>query len=117
MWATLVIAAIALTGAGFMLWFLVALLRECAPSVVPVRRERQKERDLGNLGGIYVRENGRAIESGCGDYSLGSVGKENYAEEECSSSLIAFDVRPVTNRLGWRSIYPRRGYVFRERRF
>ena len=43
MGAAWVIAAVALAGAGFMLWFLIALLRESAPSVcywiVPVRRK------------------------------------------------------------------------------
>ncbi len=46
MWATWVVAAIALAAAAFMLTFLIALLREGAPSVcywvVPVRREPRK---------------------------------------------------------------------------
>ncbi|MGA8623031.1 MAG: hypothetical protein WB660_31465 [Candidatus Sulfotelmatobacter sp.] len=47
MWAAGVIAAIALGAAAFMVSFLMALLREVAPSVcywvVPVRREPQRE--------------------------------------------------------------------------
>jgi hypothetical protein len=47
MWATWVVAAIALAAAAFMLRFLIALLREGAPSVcywvVPVRREPKRE--------------------------------------------------------------------------
>jgi hypothetical protein len=47
MWATGVVAAIALAAAAFMLTFLIALLREGAPSlcywVVPVRREPKRE--------------------------------------------------------------------------
>jgi hypothetical protein len=118
MWAAWVVAAIALAGAGFMLWFLMALLRECAPSgrywVAPVRRERKKERHLGKLGGIYVRENSRAAETGGGegDYRLGLVGIENHAKEECASSLVTLDVRPVSEGLGGRSIHSKRGYVF-----
>ena len=47
MWATWIVAAIALAAAAFMLTFLIALLREGAPSVcywvVPVRREPKRE--------------------------------------------------------------------------
>src|ERR1022692_2484571 len=47
MWATWVVAAIALAAVAFMLTFLIALLREGAPSVcyrvVPVRREPERE--------------------------------------------------------------------------
>ena len=47
MWATWVVAAIALAATAFMLTFLIALLREGAPSVcywvVPVRREPKRE--------------------------------------------------------------------------
>jgi hypothetical protein len=47
MWVTWVVAAIALAAAAFMLTFLIALLRESAPSVcywvVPVRREPERE--------------------------------------------------------------------------
>jgi hypothetical protein len=116
MWAAWAVAAIALAGAGFMLWFLMALLRECAPSVrywvAPVRREPEKERHHGNLGGIYVREDRSATEAGGGDYRLGLAGHENYAKEECCTSLIALDVRPVSEGWGGRSIYSKRGYVF-----
>ena len=47
MWAAWVVAAIALAGCGFMLRFLIAMLREGAPSVcywiVPVRRGPERE--------------------------------------------------------------------------
>jgi hypothetical protein len=117
MWAAWVVAAIALAGAGFMLWFLMALLRDCAPSgrywVASVCKERKKERHLGKLGGIYVRENSRATETGGGgDYRLGLVGNENHAKEECASSLVTLDVRPVSEGMGGRSIHSKRGYVF-----
>jgi hypothetical protein len=50
MWASLVIAAVALAGAAFMLRFLIALLRDRAPSVcycvVPVRPELKRREVL-----------------------------------------------------------------------
>jgi hypothetical protein len=89
MWAAWVVAAIAWAGAAFMLRFLIALLRESAPSVwywvVPVRRDPRLENDY-------------------------------YAKEESSSVLIAFDVYPVSDRLGFRTVHSDRGYVFREPR-
>jgi len=46
MGAASVVAAVGFCGAGFMLWFLIALLREGAPSVcywaVPVRRKERE---------------------------------------------------------------------------
>jgi hypothetical protein len=118
MWAAWIVAAIALAGAAFMLRFLIALLGEGAPSVcywvVPVRTE--KKGHLGVLCGIYVDDDYRATESGRSDYRLELLENENYAKQECSSGLIALDVRPVSNRFGWRSIHPGRGYVFREHR-
>ncbi len=119
MWAAWIVAAIALAGAAFMLRFLIALLGEGAPSVcyevVPVRTEPEKNGHLGVLCGIYSDGDCRAIESGRGDSRLELVENENYAKEECSG-LIAIDVRPVSNRVGWRSIHPGRGYVFRGHR-
>jgi hypothetical protein len=89
MWAGWVVAAIALAATAFMLRFLIALLREGAPSVcywvVPVREEPQLE-------------------------------KEKYAKEERVSGLITLDVRPASYGLGWSSIHPSRGYIFGEHR-
>jgi hypothetical protein len=120
MWAAWVVAAIALAAAAFMLRFLIALLSEGAPSVcywvVPVRREPQKEGHLEALSGICLDGSCRATESDRGDDRLGSLENENYAKEERSSGLIALDVRPVSDGLGWRSIHPRRSSVFREHR-
>jgi len=60
MWAALMVAAVALAGAAFMLRFLVALLREGAPSVcywvVPVRRRLLRE-DLEVLSGDGFSDN------------------------------------------------------------
>jgi hypothetical protein len=117
MWAAGMVAAIALAAVAFMLRFLVALLRESAPSVcywvVPGRREiereteKEKKRHLGFPGGIYVDENCRLTESDGGDYYL-ELENENRAKEY-ASGLIALNVRPVSAKLGWRSIHPRRG--------
>lgn len=112
MWAAWIVAAIALAGAAFMLRFLIALLGEGAR---PVRTEPEKKGHLRVLCGIYFDDDCRATESGRGDYRLELVENENYAKEECSSGLIAFDVRPVPNGFGWRSVHPGRGYIFRGR--
>jgi hypothetical protein len=119
MWAPWVVAGIALAAAAFMLRFLIALLREGAPSVsywiVPVRGGPEKECHLEVLSSIYADEDCRARENKRSDYDAELLEKENYAQEECSSGLIALDVRFVGG-LGWRPIYSRRGSNFREHR-
>jgi hypothetical protein len=115
MWAAAMVAAITLAGVAFMLRFLMALLRESAPSVchwvAPVRREiergteTKKERHLGFPRGIYVDEASRSSESDHGDCCL-ELEKENGAKEY-ASGLIALDVRPVSDGLGWRTIRSR----------
>jgi hypothetical protein len=120
MWATWVVAAIALAAATFMVRFLIVLLREGAPLVcywvVPVRGRPGKGCHLSVLRGIYVGEDCRAPEHKPGDYYAESLENENYAKEEGSSGLIALDARAISNSLGWRSIHPGRGNVFRENR-
>jgi len=120
MWAAWVVAAIALAATAFMLRFLIALLRESAPSVyhwvVPVRREPEKEPDLKVLHGIYFDDDCRATAKDRGDYRLELTEKEHHAEEKCSSGLITLAVRPVPDNMVWRSIEPSRGNVFRGRR-
>jgi hypothetical protein len=90
-----------------MLRFLIALLREGAPSVwywvVPVRRQRQRARYLRVPSGIYFDEDRHAMEADCGEYRLELLENGNHAKE-CASSLITLDVRPVSASLGWRSI-------------
>ncbi len=120
MWTAWIVAAIALAATAFMLRFLIALLRESAPSVcywvVPVRREPEKERHLKILRGINFDDDCRATESDRGDYRLELMENENHAEEEYTSGLITLDVRPVSDSVGWRSIQSSGGNVFRERR-
>jgi hypothetical protein len=119
MWPAWVVAGIALAGASFMVRFLVALLREGAPSVcywvVPVRREPKKEGHLKALRGIYFEDDCPVAES---DTSAGYLDLENedYAKEKNDSGLVVLAVRPVSASLGWRSIHPRRGNIFREHR-
>jgi hypothetical protein len=68
MWAALMVAAVALAGVAFMLRFLVALLREAAPSVcywvVPVRpgpvRESLTTLSCDRVGGKWRAESGLA---------------------------------------------------------
>jgi hypothetical protein len=116
MGAASVVAVVALAAVGFMLWFLRALLHEGAPSVcywvVPVVREPEKERHSRVLRGIYFGEDCGATKNEHGDYRLEN---EHHAKEKCTSGLIALDVRCVSDRLGWRSVHARRGYVLGER--
>ena len=120
MWVAVTFAAIAVTGTAFMVWFLLALLRERAPSVcywvVPGRRRPEKHRHPGALCGIYAGEDCRAPEGKRSDYYVELLENEVYAKE-CVSGLIALDIRPVSTHLGWRSIWSRRDQVFHERRF
>jgi hypothetical protein len=119
MWGAWLVATIALAAATFMLGFLIALLREGAPTVcywvVPVRGRIEKKHHLKVLSSIYVDEDCRARENKRSDYDSDLLENENYAQEECSSGLIALDVRFVGG-LGWRPIYSRRGSIFREHR-
>jgi hypothetical protein len=118
MWAALVVAAVALAALAFMLMFLIALLRDGAPSVcywaVPVRRELYRPVH-GALSANCVEDDCRALECNRGEYDVELLEKENYAKAECSSGLIALDV-PASDGLGWRSIRQRRGSVFRQHR-
>jgi hypothetical protein len=119
MWAAWVVAAIALAATTFMLRFLIALLREGAPTVcywiLPVR-ELEKERHLQVLSGIHVDEDCSAPEDKGRDYYVELLENENYAQEESDSSPIALDVPHVSDRLGWRAVHPRHGSSFREDR-
>jgi hypothetical protein len=119
MWAAWVIAAIALAAAAFMLRFLVALLRESAPSVcywvVPVRREPEKEVHLKVRGDIYFDDEFCAMEWNRDDCHVEFL-ENGHAEEKYDSGLISLDVHPASVRLGWRSSYSSGGSVFREHR-
>lgn len=115
MWAALIVTAIASAATAFMLRFLVAMLRESAPSVcywvVPVRRKPEREM-VGVLRSDDVVDDGRALEYIHGECHLELLENDNYAKEECSSGLIALDVRPAPAGSGWRSIY-QNNYGFR----
>jgi hypothetical protein len=117
MFAASVVAVVALAAVGFMLWFLTALLSEGAPSVcywaVPVSRELKKEEQPKVLRGVYFDDDCLARENERGDHR---VENEYHAKEKCTSGLIALDVRPVSDSLGWGSVHARRGYQLLERR-
>jgi len=121
MWAAWIVAAIALAAATFMLGFLIALLREGAPTVcywiLPVHGRPDKGRHLTVLSGIYADKDCRVAEDEerC-DYYVELLENENYAQEESDSSLIALDIPDVSDRLGWRSVHPGRGFIFPEYR-
>ena len=118
MGAASVVAAVGLCGAGFMLWFLIALLREGAPSVcywaVPVRRKERKA-----LHTLRVRYDGGDCGGTAGtgrNYRVVSLENENHENGKDGSSFITLDVRSISGRLGWRAIQSQRNYVLRERR-
>ena len=119
MWAAWVIAAIASAAAAFMLRFLVALLRESAPSVcywvVPVRREPGKEVHLKVRGGIYFDDELCAMEWKRDDCHVEFL-ENGHAKEKYDSGLISLDVHAGAARLGWRSIYSSGSSVFRQHR-
>jgi hypothetical protein len=119
MWPVWIVSAIVLAAVAFMLRFLIALLREGAPSVcywvVPVRQKPGKHVQLKTLGGACFDDNRCATEYNRGDYYADFLENEGHAKEEHASDLIALDVRPASVHLGWRSIHPNRGNVFRER--
>jgi hypothetical protein len=111
-----VVAAIGFGAAVFMLGFLIALLREGAPSVrywvAPVLRKPQRE-------GVQVL---RAAYDGRGagrELSNGGVKlseNENHDQKKNGSGLITLDVRAVSRGVGWRAIHSKRSFVLRERR-
>jgi hypothetical protein len=117
MWAAWAVAAIAFAATAFMLRFLIALLRESAPSVcywlVAVRPEPEKERHPKVLRGIYFDDDCRATASDHGDYRLELMENEHDAEKKRTSGLITLAVRPVPDNVVWRSGQPSRGNVFR----
>lgn len=110
-------AAIALTGAGFMVLFLVALLLDSAAStcrwIVPIRHERERE-CVEALRSSFVDEDyntcGREY---CNSY-VELLENEDHAKEH-TSDLITISVGNVSGRVGWRSIHPIHGAVFHHR--
>jgi hypothetical protein len=118
MWLAVTFAAIVLTGTVFLVWFLVGLLREGAPStcywIVPIRREQEKEIFEPRSGSITGHDC-YAPECKRHEYDPDLLENEGYAKE-CDSGLIALDVRPISAKRVWRSIEPKRGYAFREHR-
>jgi hypothetical protein len=108
MWTAITFAAIALTGIGFMVRFLVALLREGVLSLsrwdVAARREPEKSEHLVAVRSIYGdKSTARVVESHLhGGYSE-ILEKEIYAKE-CASGLIALDACHFSGGVGWRSI-------------
>jgi hypothetical protein len=108
-------AAIALTGAAFMGWFLVALLLDSTPSIcwiVPIRCEPENE-NCETLIRSYVDDD-HAAERELGDCHVEVLENDNHAEER-ASSLISIDVRNVSGSVGWRSIHPIHRAVFHHR--
>ena len=112
------IAAIALSGAGFMLWFLIGLLRESPPAVcywiVPVLQKPKIGKSLEGLKRIYMGEDCHVMAAKHDECHGQFLESENHEMEKCKSGLIAVDVRAISGRLGWRAIHPKHVYSFRE---
>lgn len=110
MWASVVVAAIALAAAAYMLRFLMALLFEDGPSicylVLPSYRELDTEKSSSSLRRIDFDEKCRATEVS-GNTSDDLLGKRNYVEENYFSGRIVFDVRSVSNGCGGRTVFSR----------
>jgi hypothetical protein len=91
MWAGRVVAAIALVAVSFMLRFLLALLREGAPSVcywvVPTRHESAERVQVEALGGVYFDDDCCATDNR--DYSLQLLETKDHAEE-CTPQILLF---------------------------
>jgi hypothetical protein len=109
-------AAIALTGAVFMFWFLVALLLDSTPSIcwiIPIRCEPENE-NCETLIRSYVDED-HSAERRRGDSQVEVLENDDHAEEY-APGLIAIGVRPVSNGLGWQSIRSRGRNAFHQHR-
>jgi hypothetical protein len=118
MWATWLVAGVALAGVAFMLRFLAALLHENARSVcyrvVPVRQEMTKEQPLGVLPSVYFDDDGRPTEINRADYRRELLENEHYGKEKPTAGFVVLGVHPVFVGWGRSSIHPKRGDAFRE---
>jgi len=115
----LVMAAITLSGAAFMLWFLIALLRESEPTicywVVPIRKQRGPEiLDVGS--GTYGVEASLFTRYSGSNYRRAGLENQNHAREECGSDLFFIDGPLLSKRLSWSTNQQQGEYDFRERR-
>jgi|SRR5271154_4575814 len=112
----LTFAAIALTGTAFMVWFLLALLLDSAPStccwIVPIGCEPGRE-NCETLKPSYLGDN-HTIERKRGPGYAELLENEDHAKEH-TADLILIDVRNVSGRVGWRSIHAIHGAVFHHR--
>ncbi|MGB2607000.1 MAG: hypothetical protein WBC78_25580 [Candidatus Sulfotelmatobacter sp.] len=110
-------AAIALTGTAFMVWFLLALLLDHAPStccwIVPIRRERDRECVEALPRSVVDEDYHTCGREYCNSY-VELLENEDHAQEH-TSGLISIDVRPTPGRVGWRSIHSIHRAVFQPR--
>ncbi len=119
MWAASVFVAIAFAGAGFMLWFLIGLLGEGAPSVsywvVPavLTPGVRMAADRGNL--MHALDEGGDEQNGPATQTRDLLESGTYVQEDSGSRLVSLDVRPAGARLGGSTIDHGGDYVFRER--
>jgi len=104
MWAAIFLVAIALTGTSFMLWFLIALLRDSVPStccwIVPIHCGLQRENSFGEYVGDHYQP-----EREPSDHYVERLENRVHAKQG-NSGLISLDVRILPGSVGWRTIKP-----------
>jgi hypothetical protein len=115
MWTACVVSGIAFGAVGFMLMFMMALLRESLSpvrsSVLPLVR---KPLQPVLLSSNHFEDECRATECKRGESYLELLENEGHVKEEYPSGLITLNIRSAS--AGWRSIHTRlhvlRGYQF-----
>ena len=125
MWAASVFVAIAFVGSGFMVWFLVGLLREGAPSVcywvVPAIMTpgvRMASHGVSNHGMILhaISEDGREEQNSPSAEGQELLENGIYVQEDSGSNLVSLDVRPPGAGVGGRAINHSGARILREHR-
>jgi hypothetical protein len=119
--AAWLVAAIGFGAAIFMIGFLIALLRESAPSVCywvgmsGWESHQEKEDDFEAVNSTDDGQNCHSPMVNVGECCWQLAENENHEKRKCSSGLIAFDVHIISDELGWRANQPGRNRGFRER--
>lgn len=116
--AASVVAAIGFGGAIFMLCFLIALLREQAPSIRHRATLAQRKLRIRHLQVLRIAyDDGACLETGSNgsDRAVELLEKQNHEKGEYGSTDLNVCISFGT--LGWRTVQPKRRFVRREREF
>jgi hypothetical protein len=118
--AASVVAAIGFGGVIFMVWFLIALLREHVLSVRrPVAPAQRKPR-IQHLQVLRIAyDDGACLEarSNGSDCAVELLEKQHHEKGEHGSGLTALDICIIPGKLGWSAVRPKHSFVRREREF